>query len=604
MAVKRLYERYHMNPDIPSSKRVFDQYKFAIENLRSLQKAAIMASKKDTTSRKKYRFVILDEIFNIFTWIVILYLGLIFLTSLDLKMPDETMRFEIKMAEDIDVKLDDVKGIDEIKSEVQDLIKMIKNPSKYKTKGAKIHKGVLLFGDPGVGKTLLARAIAGESGVSFIYCTGSTFDEVYVGVGAKRVRQLFQTARDRAPAIIFIDEIDSLLTKSRRFAKEHSSNRSTINQILAEMDGFTASDNIIVIGATNHEGDLDPAAIRPGRFDKKIHVPKPDLDGRKEILSLYLNKIKVSENIDLDKLGKMTPGFTGADLENLVNTAISDAVHKDKEKAEMADFEEARDRILMGIERKSLHIGNRERIHTAIHEAGHALTCYYTKGSRKLYKATIVSRGGSHGATFTLPDESDMISISKEKLLAQIDLACGGLIAEELILHDKDPSYINRVGSGCGKDLNRATEFAKRAVREFGMFGEEGSSFISSNKDETSEELNAMIDEKVKQILDASHERVYSLLKDKIPEIKRLAKNLFWYDYLDEQEIKQILDKKPLEKFHLREWSREDDYILEFLPTEENIDPNPPVDPLIHSKDKKSDSKSSANPLIPEQSKA
>ena len=373
MAVKRLYEKYHQDSKVPKSKKVYEQYMFAIENLRSLQKTAALATRKDTGSKKKYRFVILDEIFNIFTWMIILYLGLIFLTSLDLKMPDETMRFEIKMADDIKTRLDDVKGIDEIKAEVEDLIKMIKNPWKYKSKGAKLHKGVLLFGDPGVGKTLLARAIAGESGVSFIYCTGSTFDEVFVGVGAKRVRQLFQTARERAPCIIFIDEVDSLLSKSRRFAKEHSSNRSTINQILAEMDGFTESENIVVIGATNHEGDLDPAAARPGRFDKKIHVPKPDLDGRKDILELYLAKIKIAGDVELDKLGKMTPGFTGADLENLVNTAISDAVHKGRDSANMQDFEEARDRILMGIERKTLHISNRERLHTAIHEAGHAL---------------------------------------------------------------------------------------------------------------------------------------------------------------------------------------------------------------------------------------
>lgn len=268
MAVKRLYEKYHSDANQPKSMKVYDQYMFAVENLRSLKKAAQMLNKKENTSKKKYRFAIMDEIFNVFTWAIIFYLGLIFLTSLDLKMPDESMKFEIKMADDIKTRLDDVKGIDEIKEEIQNLIKMIKNPRKYKSKGAKLHKGVLLFGDPGVGKTLLARAIAGESGVSFIYCTGSTFDEIFVGVGAKRVRQLFQSAREHTPCIIFIDEIDSLLSKSRRYAKEHSSNRSTINQILAEMDGFTSSESIVVIGATNHEGELDPAAIRPGRFDK------------------------------------------------------------------------------------------------------------------------------------------------------------------------------------------------------------------------------------------------------------------------------------------------------------------------------------------------
>jgi len=581
MAVKRLYEKYNLNPKKQPQDKVTEQYRFAIDNLRSLQTVAMNAGKKEPVSRKKYKFVILDEIFNVFTWIVILYLGLIFLTSLDLKMPDESMKFEIKMAGEIDTKLDDVKGIDEIKAEVQNLIKMIKNPLKYKMKGAKTHRGVLLFGDPGVGKTLLARAIAGESGVSFIYCTGSTFDEVFVGVGAKRVRQLFQTARERSPCIIFIDEIDSLLSKSRRFGKEHSSNRSTINQVLSEMDGFTGSENIIVIGATNHEDNLDPAAVRPGRFDKKIHVPKPDLDGRKDIASLYLSKIKVSGDVDLDKIGKMTPGFTGADLENLVNTAISDAVHKNKDSADMKDFEDARDRILMGIERKSLHITNRERVHTAIHESGHALACYYTKASRKLYKATIVSRGGKQGATFTLPDESDMISISREKLLAQIDLAFGGMIAEELILEEKDPNYANRITTGCGKDLDKATDLARRAVREFGMYGEDGSGFTSSQKDESSDNMNALIDLKVKEILDESHERVSKLLSQKIPEIKVLAKNLFWYDYLGEKEIKEILAGRILEKYHVREWIKEDDYLLMFDQEEENSDPSPPIDPLL-----------------------
>ena len=415
MAVKRLYEKYHTDSSKPKSVKVYEQYMYAIENLKALRKAAFLATRKEVPSRKKYKFTIMDEVFNILTWAVIFYLVLIFITSLDLKMPDETMKFEIKMAEDIKTRLDDVKGIDEIKEEIQNLIKMIKYPHKYKSKGAKLHKGVLLFGEPGVGKTLLARAIAGESGVSFIYWTGSTFDEIFVGVGAKRVRQLFQAAREHTPCIIFIDEIDSLLSKSRRYAKEHSSNRSTINQILAEMDGFTSSENIIVIGATNHEGELDPAAVRPGRFDKKIHVPKPDLTGRKDILKLYLDKIKISKDISLDKLGKMTPGFTGADLENLVNTAISEAVHNNQNEAAMKDFENARDRILMGIERKSVHVTDRDRMLTAIHEAGHVIAWYYTKASRKLYKATIITRGGVQGSTFTLPDESDMISISKEK---------------------------------------------------------------------------------------------------------------------------------------------------------------------------------------------
>ena len=578
--VKRLFETYHLEQhETQYTAKVMEQYKFALENLAAINNAAVSLSMEETTTYKKVfgsgkTFVFIDAVFNILTWGVILYVGLIFLGSLDFKSPDEAMKFEIKMAEDIEQKLDDVKGIDEIKEEVVNLIKMIKDPFKYKQKGAKVHKGVLLFGDPGVGKTLLARAIAGEAGVSFIFCTGSTFDEVFVGVGAKRVRQLFQTARERSPCIIFIDEIDSLLSKSRRFAKEHSSNRSTLNQILAEMDGFNDHENVVVIGATNHEGDLDPAAVRPGRFDKKIHVPKPDLDGRKDILNLYLEKVNCADDIEVGKLGKMTPGFTGADLENLVNTAIADAVHNDKTEADMKDFEEAKDRIIMGIERKSLSIGNRQRLNTAIHEAGHVLSCFYTEGSQKLYKATIVSRGANKGATFTLPDESDMIAMSKQKLLAHIDIALGGMAAEEIILKDYSPENLNSITTGCGRDLRKATSLATSGVREFGMFGEEGAAFMSSSKDDTSDDLNSMVDMKVKEILDQSHERIYSLLKSKSKEIELLAKNLFWYDYLTEKEIKQLLAGKELNKYHVREWEPTDHYLFDFLESEENSDPS------------------------------
>jgi ATP-dependent metalloprotease len=242
----------------------------------------------------------------------------------------EKFKFEIKHASGITQRLDDVKGVDEIKDEVNDLIKMLRDPAPYIMKGAKLHKGVLLFGEPGTGKTLLARSIAGEAGVNFIFCSGSDFDEMFVGVGAKRIRQLFIEARKNQPCVIFIDEIDSLLAGSRRQGGEHSSSRATINQILAEMDGFEKNENIMVIGATNHEGSLDSAAVRPGRFDKKIHVPHPDLNGRTDIFELYLNKIEKTVEIEPRRLAQMTPGFTGAEIENLVNTAITEAVHKGK----------------------------------------------------------------------------------------------------------------------------------------------------------------------------------------------------------------------------------------------------------------------------------
>ena len=326
--------------------------------------------------------------------------------------------FEFKKADQITERLDDVKGIDEIKDEIINVIRMIRDPSAYTSKGAKMHKGVLLHGSPGTGKTMLSRAIAGEAGVSFLYCTGSSFDEMFVGVGAKRIRELFKQAKENKPCIIFIDEIDTLLAKSRRFGREHSSSRATINQILTELDGFEKNEGILVIGATNHKDSLDPAAVRPGRFDKKIHVPSPDVNGRADIFQIYLNKIAHNDEIKAKKLAQMTPGFTGAEIQNLVNTAITEAVHRGKQEADTDDFEYARDRIMMGIERKKLSVSEKERLNTAIHEAGHTVACYFTENANKLYKATIVARGGSLGATFMVPDESDSLSLTKEKVLA------------------------------------------------------------------------------------------------------------------------------------------------------------------------------------------
>ena len=376
----------------------------------------------------------LDLLFQILTLVVFAVVVMMMFKNFDTKNLIDNYKFEIKKAKEMNQRLADVKGIDEIKEEIENLIKMIKDPSHYLDKGAKLHKGVLLSGQPGTGKTLLARAIAGESGTNFIYCTGSHFDEMFVGVGAKRVRELFTEARNHKPCIIFIDEIDTLLSKTRRYQQEHSSSRATINQILAEMDGFERTDQILVIGATNHEDSLDPAAVRPGRFDKKIHVPLPDINGRIDIFQLYLDKIAKSSDVDAKKLAQMTPGFTGAEIENLVNTAITEAVHRNKEMADMTDFEYARDRIMMGIERKKLTMSDKDRLLTAIHEAGHAIACYFTPGAKKLYKATIVARGSSLGATFMVPDESDMLSTTKEKVLANIDVAMGGHVAERLFV--------------------------------------------------------------------------------------------------------------------------------------------------------------------------
>lgn len=454
--------------------------------------------------------------------------------------------------------MDDVKGIDEIKEEIQNLIKMIKEPKKYSDKGAVLHKGVLLFGEPGVGKTLIARAVAGEAGTNFIYCTGSNFDEMWVGLGAKRVRELFAEAKKHRPCIIFIDEIDSLLSKNRRQGSEGSSSRATINQLLSEMDGFEKNENILIIGATNHEDSLDTAATRPGRFDKKVHVPHPDVAGREEIFNLYLDKIARSGEVKARDLARMTPGFTGAEIENLVNQAITEAVHRGRQFADLNDFEFARDRIMMGIERKSLSMADKERLHTAIHEAGHALVCYFNPQARPLYKATIVARGPSLGATYMVPSESEH-SMTKDKILAQIDVAMGGHVAEKLVI-GKD-----NISSGCGADLQGATQLASQAVRYFGMYGDDVG-FSARPKDQTSDAHNGQIDVAVQKILDESFQRVQTLLTNKDKELRELAKGLFLHDYLDAAEMDRVISGKgldPNKSKKVRAWEAEE-YLIKF----------------------------------------
>lgn len=436
-----------------------------------------------------------------------------------------------KFLTEVDEKLDNIKGINEVKEEIEQIIRMIKDPKKYTDVSAQLHKGILLCGKPGTGKTLIARAIAGEAGVNFISLTGSDFDEMFVGEGASRIRKLFKKAKANKPCIIFIDEIDSLLTSSRRGSMEHSSTRSTLNQFLTEMDGFNKMEQVFVIGATNHENDLDKAAIRPGRFDKKIYVNLPDEDGRKEIIDFYLNKVNLEKkNLDVTHISKMTPGFSGAEIENLVNLSIISAVSSKSNTLNLDHISEARDRILMGIARKYYKASDKRRYLTSLHEAGHTLVCYRNEICKKyLHKLTIIPRGPAEGVTFRLHNE-DALNL-KEEFIADIDMAMGGHVAEELMYGS------GNMTAGCSSDLSKATQVAQSMVKKLGMYSDKtGFIYIddkSNSDNKVSEKYKSTIDDTVRIILKDSHDRVYKLLQQDADGLKNLAQGVFQYDTLD-----------------------------------------------------------------------
>lgn len=365
------------------------------------------------------------------------------------------------LQEEIDVTFNDVKGVDEAKQELQEIVEFLKNPEKFSSLGGKLPKGVLLVGPPGTGKTLLARAVAGEAGVPFFHAAGPEFDEILVGQGAKRVRDLFATAKQKAPCVIFIDEIDSVGAK-RTNSVLHPYANQTINQLLTEMDGFRQNEGVIVLGATNRRDDLDKALIRPGRFDVEIQVSLPDFEGRKEIIQLYLGKIKYSSDVDLDVLARGTVGFTGADLENLINQAALRAVIDGLNDVPMEYIENSRDKVLMGPEKKHRIPDEEANKITAYHEAGHALVSYYTKDSHPLHKVTIIPRGPSLGHTAYIP-EKESYHVTRNQMLATMDTLMGGRVAEELIFGP------DRITTGASSDLKKATKMATSMVKDLGM---------------------------------------------------------------------------------------------------------------------------------------
>jgi cell division protease FtsH len=444
----------------------------------------------------------------------------------------------------------DVAGIDEAKDDCEEIIAFLKDPKKFQRLGGRIPKGVLLMGAPGTGKTLMARAIAGEAGVPFFSISGSDFVEMFVGVGASRVRDLFEQGKKHAPCIIFIDEIDAVgRHRGSGLGGGHDEREQTLNQLLVEMDGFESSEGVIIIAATNRPDVLDPAILRPGRFDRRIVVPRPDLNGRSGILAVHTRKVPLSTDVDLEIIARGSPGFSGADLENLVNEAALLAARQDKEFVSMADFEMAKDKVLMGSERRSMVISEREKKTTAWHEAGHTLVAWLLPNHDPIHKVTIIPRGPALGVTMSLPEE-DRQSYSRDWVEDRIAMALGGRIAEEVVF--------GQLTTGAADDFRKATQLARSMTTEWGMtdslgpltYGEKeenGFLFGSGSKSRDYSEATARdIDAEVRRIIQTQYDRARGLLEGSRDKLDRIAEALLERETLDREEIQAIMDDKPL----------------------------------------------------------
>jgi ATP-dependent metalloprotease len=434
-------------------------------------------------------------------------------------------------------RFSDVQGCEEAKEELQELVDFLKAPEKFSTLGGKLPKGVLLVGPPGTGKTLLARAVAGEAGVPFFYMSGSEFDEVYVGVGAKRVRELFSAARAKAPAIVFIDELDAI--GGKRSERDHAYAKQTLNQLLTDLDGFDQGTGVIFLAATNFPEMLDKALTRPGRFDRRVSVPLPDVRGRVAILSHHMRNLQVGTDVDVSVLARGTPGFSGAELENLANQAAVYASKRKATKIHMLDFEWAKDKILMGAERRSAVIQQKDKIMTAYHEGGHALVALFTPSADPLYKATIMPRGHALGITFQLP-ELDKVSMAKAEYLAKIDVCMGGKVAEEMMYGD------DMVSSGASSDLQTATAIAYAMVTQFGMSPKLGNVDLHSGYSGLPSETKTLIWEEVRRIVEEGKKRAFDLLTAKRKELELVANALVEYETLSKVEMEKIVKGEKL----------------------------------------------------------
>ncbi|MBA4795468.1 ATP-dependent zinc metalloprotease FtsH [Phenylobacterium sp.] len=449
------------------------------------------------------------------------------------------------------VTFDDVAGVDEAKEELTEIVDFLKDPQKFQRLGGKIPKGALMVGPPGTGKTLLGRAVAGEAGVPFFYISGSDFVEMFVGVGASRVRDMFEQAKKNAPCIIFIDEIDAVgRHRGAGLGGGNDEREQTLNQLLVEMDGFDPNDAIIVIASTNRPDVLDPALLRPGRFDRQVVVPNPDINGRERILRVHMKNVPLAADVDVKTIARGTPGFSGADLANLVNEAALMAARKNRRMVTQRDFEDAKDKVMMGAERRSMAMSEDEKRLTAYHEGGHALVALSVPATDPVHKATIIPRGRALGMVMQLP-ERDQLSMTYEQMTSRLAIMMGGRVAEEIIFGKE------KITSGASSDIDQATRLARAMVTKWGFSDQLGVVAYGENQDEVflghsvarsqnvSEETSRIIDAEIKRLVQAGWDEAHRILTEKAEDLHKLAKALLEYETLSGEEIVNVLKGVP-----------------------------------------------------------